>query len=423
MSALSEIEATTLKIAKQARAAAAVLRSASTRQKNDALARVATALRGQPGDQVLKANEIDVAAAEKAELSGAMLDRLRLDRARLNAVASGVDQVRALADPVGELSNARRMENGILVGRMRVPIGVIGIIYESRPNVTADAAALCVKSGNACVLRGGSEAFHSNSAISKIFYDSLEAAGLPKASAGFVPTTDRAATRVLLGLDGIIDVIIPRGGETLIRFVTEHARIPVIQHYKGVCHVFVDRDADLDMALDIAVNGKTQRPGVCNAVETILVDAACAKEFLPRLGAALDTHGVEIRGDQTVQGILPEAKPATEQDWDAEYLDLIVSVRVVEGIDGAIAHVGTHGSNHTDAIVTKNYDRAQRWVREIDSSLVLVNASTRFNDGQQLGLGAEIGISTTKLHAYGPMGLAELCTLKWVGYGEGQVRT
>jgi glutamate-5-semialdehyde dehydrogenase len=407
-------------LAQKARAASPELARAETARKDAVLRRAAAALRGPGGDPVLAANGEDVAEAVRDGLSGAMLDRLRLDRARLDGVAAGVEEVAALPDPVGAVVERRRLDNGLEIGRMRVPLGVVAIIYESRPNVTADAAALCIKSGNAVVLRGGSEAFRTNRAIASIFAAALEAEGLPPGAAAFVPTTDRAATLALLGLKDLVDVVIPRGGEALIDFVAEHAKVPVIRHYKGICHVYVDGEADLDMALAIAVNAKTQRPGVCNAMETLLVDRACADAFLPRAAAALQK--VELRGDPDVVARVPRAKPASDADWDTEHLDLILNVRVVDGLDGALAHIARHGSNHTEAIVTERRDRGERFVREVDASLVLVNASTRFNDGNQLGLGAEIGISTTKLHAYGPMGLSELCTLKWIGYGEGQIR-
>ncbi len=409
-------------LAERAKEAARILAAASTEKKNAVLQRAADALRGEPGDLVLRANEKDMAAAAEMGLSKAMLDRLKLDRKRLDGVADGVDQVKALPDPVGSVVEERVLDNGLRVSKMRAPLGLIGIIYESRPNVTADAASLCLKSGNAVLLRGGKEAFHSNTAIAKIFTDALEAEGLPAESVTLLPTTDRQATLVMIGLDGIVDMVIPRGGEGLIRFVAEHARVPVIQHYKGVCHVFVDRTADPEMALDIALNAKVQRPGVCNAMETLLVDRDIASTFLPKLGAAMGAQGVEIRADDRAASYLNGVKRATAEDWDTEHLDLILNVGVVDDIDAAIDHVAKHGSNHTEAIVTKDEANADRWLREVDASLVLVNASTRFNDGFALGLGAEIGISTTKLHAYGPMGLAELCTLKWVGQGEGQIR-
>ena len=409
-------------LAQRAKAAARVLANASTEQKNAVLRRAAEALRGPAGDRVLEANAKDMSAAREMEISKAMLDRLELDRARLDGVADGLDQVAALADPVGTVVDERVLPNGLRVGKMRAPLGLIGIIYESRPNVTADAASLCLKSGNAVLLRGGKEAFHSNTAIAEIFTRALSAEGLPPEAVTLLPTTDRQATLVMIGLDGILDMVIPRGGEGLIRFVAEHARVPVIQHYKGVCHVFVDRSADSDMALEIALNAKVQRPGVCNSMETLLVDAEVAPTFLPKLGAKMEAEGVEIHADERAAAYLNGVKRASEEDWDTEYLDLILNVGVVDGLDGALDHVAKHGSNHTEAIITEDAAHAERWLREVDASLVLVNASTRFNDGFALGLGAEIGISTTKLHAYGPMGLAELCTLKWVGQGDGQVR-
>jgi glutamate-5-semialdehyde dehydrogenase len=409
-------------LARRAKDASHVLASASTNRKNAVLRRVAQALRSEAGDRVLEANVRDMAAAEEMGLSKAMLDRLGLDRTRLDAVADGLDQVAELPDPVGTVVEERVLSNGLRVGRMRAPLGLIGIIYESRPNVTADAASLCLKSGNAVLLRGGKEAFYSNTEIAEIFTQALRDEELPPELVTLLPTTDRQATLVMIGLDGIVDMVIPRGGEGLIRFVAEHAKVPVIQHYKGVCHVFVDRSADPEMALQIALNAKVQRPGVCNSMETLLVDAGLAPTFLPRLGAAMQAEGVEIRADDRAAAHLNGVKRATDEDWDTEYLDLILNVGVVDGIDSALAHVAKHGSNHTEAIVTKDAANGDRWLREVDASLVLVNASTRFNDGFALGLGAEIGISTTKLHAYGPMGLAELCTLKWVGHGEGQIR-
>jgi glutamate-5-semialdehyde dehydrogenase len=306
---------------------------------------------------------------------------------------------------------------------MRVPLGLIAIVYESRPNVTVDAAALCFKAGNACLLRGGKEAFRTNRALAAIFERALVDEGFDPATVSLVPTLDRETMVKMIGLDGIVDLVIPRGGEGLIRFVAEHARVPVIRHYKGVCHVYVDADADAEKAIAIAVNAKTHRPGVCNAMETLLVDEEIAASFVPRVARALIERGVELRGDPRTVALVPEAKPATEADWDEEYLDLVCAVRVVDGIDGALAHVAAHGTLHTEAIVTESYTKAERWLREVDASLVLVNASTRFNDGGELGLGAEVGISTTKLHAYGPMGLAELCALKWIARGEGQIRT
>lgn len=418
MSVHEEVE----QLARRAKAAAKALAPVSTERKNAVLRRVAEALRAPESDAVLEANREDMATGEENGLSSALLDRLKLDRARLDGVAAAVEDVVKLPDPVGQMVSSRRLENGLTVGRMRAPLGLIGIIYESRPNVTVDAAALCFKAGNACLLRGGKEAWNTNRALARIFEAALEAEGLDPTTVSLLPTLEREATLAMISLDEVLDLVIPRGGEGLIRFVAENARVPVIRHYKGVCHVFVDESADLDRALAIAVNAKVQRPGVCNAMETLLVHEAVAEDFLPRLGAAFADAGVELRADARAREILPAAKMATDEDWDTEYLDLVCALKVVDGIDEAIAHVAQHGSLHTEAIVTESYSRAERWLREVDASLVLVNASTRFNDGGQLGLGAEVGISTTKLHAYGPMGLAELCTLKWVARGEGQIR-
>lgn len=410
-------------LARRAKRAARALANAEAGAKNAVLLRAAAALRGPEGDEVIAANQKDLETAAERGLSGAMVDRLRLDRARVDAIAEGVESVAALTDPVGEVLEQRKLANGLLVGRMRVPIGLIGIIYESRPNVTADAAALCIKSGNAVLLRGGSEAFHSNRAIASIFATALRQEGLPEEAACLLPTTDREATLVMISLDGIVDLVIPRGGEALIRFVSQNARVPVIQHYKGVCHVYVDGDGDIDMAEAIIVNAKVQRPGVCNAAETLLVDEAIAPLFLPRVAQTLADKKVELRANARARAIIPEAKLATEADFDTEYNDLILNVAVVDGLEGALAHIARFGSNHTEAIVTRDKAKGERFIREVDASLVLVNASTRFNDGFQLGLGAEMGISTSKLHAYGPMGLSELCTLKWIAYGDGQIRS
>ncbi len=418
-----DIKTIVTSLARSAKQASRALANADTTRKNAVLLRAAAALRGPEGDLVIAANKRDLAIAVENGLSPAMIDRLELTRPRLDAVAEGVEEVAALPDPVGELLEPRRLPNGLETSRMRIPLGLIGIIYESRPNVTADAAALCIKSGNAVILRGGSEAFHSNTAIAEIFGTALEAEGLSRDCAALLPTTAREATLTLIQLDGVVDMVIPRGGESLIRFVAENARVPVIRHYKGVCHVFIDREADLEMGVRIAINSKTHRPGVCNAMETLLVDAAVADQFLPMLASAMRGRGVHMRADARALPLLGEgADPAAAEDWDTEYLALELNVAVVNDIDDAIAHVARHGSFHTEAIVTRNPEKGKRWVREVDASLVLVNASTRFNDGHQLGLGAEMGISTTKLHAYGPMGLNELCTTKWVGYGTGQVR-
>ncbi len=413
----SEVE----RLARKAKEASRALAAVSTERKDAVLARVAGALRSEQA-AVLDANAADLAAGEEGGLSAAMLDRLRLDERRLEGVASALEAIVRLPDPVGQIVESRRLPSGLSVGRMRVPLGLIGIIYESRPNVTVDAAALCFKAGNACLLRGGKEAFSTNRALAAIFGRALADEGFDPALVTLLPTVEREATLAMIGLSGVVDLVIPRGGEGLIRFVAENARVPVIQHYKGVCHVYVDASADREKAIAIAVNAKTQRPGVCNAMETLLVDEACAEALLPPIAAALIERGVELRGDARTRALVPGAKEASEADWDEEYLDLVCAVRVVAGIEGALAHVARHGTLHTEAIVTESYGNAERWLREVDASLVAVNASTRWNDGGELGLGAEVGISTTKLHAYGPMGLAELCALKWIARGEGQVR-
>jgi glutamate-5-semialdehyde dehydrogenase len=352
-----------------------------------------------------------------------MLDRLALTDKVIDSMVAGLQEVAALPDPVGEVDEMIRRPNGLMVGRMRIPLGVIGMIYESRPNVTVDAAALCLKAGNAVILRGGSEAIHSNLALAKVLQDALASENIDPAAVQVIPVADREAVNVLLSLEDYIDLIIPRGGEGLIRFVAENSRIPVLKHYKGVCHVFVDADADLDMAVNIVLNGKCQRPGVCNATETLLVHKDIAEAFLPLVAAKLVAAGVELRGCPKTREILPEIKVAVEEDWPAEFLDLILAVRVVDDLDAAMDHIAQYGSQHTEVIVTKSYANGQRFIKEVDASAVMVNASTRFSDGGQFGLGAEIGISTTKLHAYGPMGLKELTTRKFIVYGDGQVRT
>jgi len=417
-----DIAAQVRSIALDAKRASRVLASASTARKNAVLARVAGALRGGEGQDVLDANERDMGAAQDANLSAAMLDRLRLDRPRLLAIASDLEAVMRLPDPVGQVESLRTLESGISAGRMSVPLGLIAMIYESRPNVTADAAALCIKSGNACILRGGKEAFCSAQALAQLFEAALVAEGLPSSAVALLPTTQREATLALLSLDGIVDLAIPRGGEGLIRFVVENARVPVIKHYKGVCHVYVDQSADYDKAERILVNAKVQRPSACNSAETLLVDRAIAHTYLPRLCKAVTDRKVELHGCPDTLALFPKARAISDGDYDTEYTDFVLNVRVVDGLDGALDHIAKHGSQHTEAIVTEHYGHAQRFLREVDASAVMVNASTRFNDGGQLGLGAEIGISTSKLHAYGPMGLAELCTKKWVVYGDGQVR-
>jgi glutamate-5-semialdehyde dehydrogenase len=409
-------------LARAARAASRVVARAPASQRHRALTAIAAAVRGN-ADAILAANRRDLDAAAAREMAPAMIDRLRLDPRRLAAIASAVDEIAAQPELVGRLEREEVRPNGLRLARMRIPLGVIGIIYEARPNVTVDAAALCLKAGNACILRGGSEAFHSNQALGAAVAAGLEAAGLPATAVQMVPSTDRDAIRALVALDGLIDLVIPRGGEGLIRFVAEHARVPVIKHYKGVCHLYVHAAADLEMALALADNGKVSRPGVCNAVETILVDRAIAPAFVPRLVAHLGERGVEIRGDADVQRLGGAVvRAATDDDWDAEYLELIVAMAVVDDLDGAIAHIERHGSDHTEAIVTTDDAAAARFLTEVGSSTVMHNASTRFADGGELGLGAEIGISTTRLHAYGPMGAEGLTTCKFVVRGTGQIR-
>jgi glutamate-5-semialdehyde dehydrogenase len=376
----------------------------------------------QNQERLMKENRKDVAAAERARLSAALIDRLRLTPSVIQGMAEGLREVARLPDPVGEIIRMWKRPNGLMVGRMRIPLGVIGIIYESRPNVTADASGLCLKSGNSVILRGGSEAFHSNQAIGQVLRDVLVETGLPREAIQIFPHTEREAIREMLQLEGEIDLVIPRGGEELIRFVTRHSKIPVIKHYKGVCHVFVDETADLEMASRVCLNAKVQRPGVCNAMETLLVHQKVADRFLPRVAKTLQKEGVELRGCSQTRKILSHIKEALEEDWTQEYLDLILSIKIVKGIEGAVEHIARYGSSHTEAIITSDYQNAQRFLREVNSSCVLVNASTRFNDGFELGLGAEIGISTSKLHAFGPMGLEELTTTKFIVYGEGQVR-
>jgi len=419
---VTEIGIQMAEMGRQARQASTILARISTDAKNRALVAMADALLTNR-EFLIRENSLDVERARQDGLSGAMIDRLTLSETTIRGIARGITEVAALPDPVGNIASLWRRPNGLTVGRMRIPLGVIGIIYESRPNVTADAAALCLKSGNAVILRGGSEAIHSNLAICLIIRSVLRDLSLPEDAIQVVPVTDREAVYELLQLVESIDVIIPRGGEELIRAVVRDSKIPVIKHYKGVCHIFVDESANLDMAVRICVNAKTQRPGVCNAMESLLVHEAIAPLFLPAAAGPLRKAGVTIRGCQRTRAILPDAEEAIEADWYREYLELILSVRVVSNLDEAIAHIEKYGSLHTEAIVTESYERAQRFLREVNSSTVLVNASTRFSDGFELGLGAEIGISTTKLHAFGPMGLEELTTTKFIVYGNGQVRT
>ncbi len=404
--------------AKRASRQLAVARGAA---KNAWLVGSAAAVR-QRGDELLSANARDVEAAPAAGLSAAAIDRLTLNGKRIEELAQGLCDVAALPDPIGEVISSSRRPNGLEVRQVRVPLGVIFMIYESRPNVTADAAALCVKSGNAVILRGGKEAINTNRAIHRILAAELPAHGLPEHSVQLVTTTDRAAVGELLGLPQFIDLAIPRGGESLIRRVVADAKMPVLKHYQGNCHVYVDARCDLEMAVNIIRNAKVQRPGVCNAAETLLVHRAIAAEFLPRAAEVLTREGVEMRGDPVACQIVPGMKVAHPSDWDTEFLDLILAIAVVESIDQAIDHITRHGSGHTDAIVTNDFAAAQRFINEVDSSAVMVNASTRFNDGGQLGLGAEIGISTDKIHARGPCGLRELTSTKWIVLGEGHIR-
>ncbi len=406
-------------VAAQRAARAVAKASAATRQA--ALLEVAAAVDRRRA-AILAASSDDVERG-KAHLAPAMLDRLRLDDRRLDAMVAAVREIAAAPELLGKVEHRELRPNGLEVQRVRIPLGVIAMIYEARPNVTTDAAALCLKAGNACILRGGSEAIGANRELAAAIAEGLAAAGLPAAAVSLLPSTDRGAIAELVKLDGLVDVVIPRGGEGLIRYVVEHARIPVIKHYKGVCHVYVHAAAELERALAIAENAKVQRPGVCNAMETLLVDRAIAAEFLPRLVERLGGR-VELRGDETVQELGgPSIRPATENDWYAEYLDLILAVRVVDGFDAAVAHIERYGSNHTEAIVSDDLQVAERFVREIDSSTVIINASTRFADGGELGLGAEIGISTSRLHAYGPMGAEGLTTTKFVVRGNGQIRS
>jgi glutamate-5-semialdehyde dehydrogenase len=412
-------------LAESSRAGARVLARAPTRQKDEALRAGADALTRR-ARKILSENRADLAAARKAGQGAAFLDRLALDPGRIEAMARSLREVASLPDPVGEVTSSWRRPNGLSVKKVRIPLGVVLMIYEARPNVTVDAAGLCVKSGNAVVLRPGSDALRSSTALAEAFGEGLEAAGLPREAAQVVPTTDREATFALLQLDDLLDLAIPRGGPSLIRAVAERSRVPVVKHYQGVCHLFLDASAPVEQAVALAVNGKVQRPGVCNALECLLVHRGAAAKLLPPVGRALSGAGVELRCDPTSLTILRRAGvgavAAKPEDFGREFLDLVLAVRVVPGIDGALAHIARYGSEHTEAILTRDLESARRFEREVIASAVMVNASTRFNDGGELGLGAEIGISTTKLHAFGPMGLAELTAQKYVVEGDGQVR-
>lgn len=409
------------KAAKQARLASRQIAKLGSTEKNSLLHEIADQLQ-QHTSEILVANEMDLANGRQQGLDAAMLDRLFLSVERIKGIADAVLEIASQADPVGAISEINRMPSGIQVGKMRIPLGVIAMIYESRPNVTIDAAALCLKAGNAVVLRGGKEALHSNLALAKCIHSALQKQGLDPAIVTVVPDPDRKVMNELMTLNNHIDLIIPRGGEGLIRFVSENSRIPVIQHYKGVCHLYVNKAADLRKALDLLENGKTQRTGVCNSLETLLVDSEIASTFLPLAALLLSKHGVKVHAcDQSI-GYFDGAISAIEDDWHAEYLALEIAVRVVDNFDGAVAHIEAYGSGHTEVIVSQNYSATQRFIREVDSAVVMANASSRFSDGGELGLGAEIGISTSKLHAYGPMGAKSLTTEKFIVLGEGEIR-
>ncbi len=416
-----DIKAFVLEKAHEAKSGARSLATASSQLKNDVLIAMADALQAKSAELIAE-NAKDIAYAEGKGLTKAMIDRLTLNEQRVQEMANGLREVAQLPDPVGEISSMRQRPNGMTVGRMRVPIGVIAMIYESRPNVTADASSLCLKTGNAAILRGGSEAIHSNRIIVKTMQEVARKFGLHPGIITYLDAHGHEAVLEMIKLEGLIDLVIPRGGEGLIRTVTENSRIPVLKHYKGVCHVFVDRDADLKMAENICLNAKAQRPGTCNAMETLLVDEAVAKKFLPKMLRKYAAAGVTVKGCPATRAIWPEAKKITKADYAREYLDLVVNVRIVKDMQEAMDHIAEYGSLHTDAIVTDDYAKAMRFIREVDSSAVLINASTRLNDGFQFGLGAEIGISTDKIHARGPMGLEELTCTKFVVFGNGNIR-
>ena len=408
-------------VGRQARAASRLVAKANTATKNRALTLTADAIE-RDAERLLAANARDLAAAHEKKLDPPLIDRLTLSKKSLAEVADGLRQIAQLPDPIGEISELKQQPSGIKVGRMRVPLGVIAIIYESRPDVTADAAGLCIKAGNACILRGGSEAIHSNQAIAACVHEGLKAAGLPETAVQVIETTDRAAVGELLRMNEYVDIVVPRGGKGLIERVMRESRIPMIKHLDGVCHVYIDDKADLDKAVRVADNAKTQRLGTCNTMETLLVARGIADRVLPKLAKIYQDKGIELRGDDATRKLVPGIKAATEEDWYTEYLAAILAVRVVDGLDQAIEHIARYGSQHTDAIVTEDKARADRFLREVDSSSVIVNASTRFADGYEYGLGAEIGISTDKLHARGPVGLEGLTSLKWVVFGDGEIR-
>ena len=410
-----------LQLGKQAKAAARRLAVLSSKDKDHALQLMADRLEAQSAF-LIEENQNDLDSAKKAGISGSVLDRIALTPGRVQAMAKGLRDVAALPDPVREIVKMWRRPNGLQVGKMRIPLGVIGIIYEARPNVTADAAALCLKSGNAVILRGGSEAHHSNQAIGKVLQSACAETPVPQNAIQVVQSTARALVHELLQLESYIDLIIPRGGEELIRAVVANSKVPVIKHYKGVCHIYVDVDAELEMAERICMNAKVQRPSVCNAMETLLVHEAVASKFLPPLVTKYQAAGVEIRGCDKTCALVPGINRANNEDWTTEYLDLILAIRIVEDMDQAIAHIEQYGSEHTESIITTDYQTSRKFIDRVNSSAVMVNASTRFNDGAELGLGAEIGISTSKIHAFGPMGLEELTTTKFIVFGDGQIR-
>jgi glutamate-5-semialdehyde dehydrogenase len=416
------IESTITEMAKEARAASMEIARCPSNKKNKVLLKIADKIE-EKAAYIQEENQKDLAMAKEMGLSDAMMDRLTVTDATVTSMAKGLREVSRLHDPVGSTSKSWLRPNGLEVSRMRIPLGVIGIIYESRPNVTIDAAGLCLKAGNAVILRGGSEALHSNQTLARIISQALAETGLPEKAVQVVPIRDREAVKILLNQEEFIDLIIPRGGEGLIRFVVENSTIPVLKHYKGVCHIYIDDGADLEMARNICFNAKVQRPGVCNSMETMLVHRSISQEFLPKMAERFIKAGVEIRGCPETCRILPDARKADPADWPEEYIDLVLAVKIVKDMDQAISHITNYSSSHTEAIVTGDYNRARRFVRDVDSSVVLVNASTRFNDGGELGLGAEIGISTSKLHAFGPMGVEELTTTKFIVFGDGQIRT
>lgn len=405
----------------EARSASRHIARASTAEKNRALRIAASVLRREKA-ALLSANALDVSSAQSAGQDDAFIDRLTLTDASIESMAQGLEQIAELPDPVGEITDLVRRPSGIEVGRMRVPLGVVAIIYESRPNVTADAAGLCLKSGNACILRGGSESIHSNQFIARALHEGLSGAGLPASAIQVLNVTDRTAVGILVSMSGFVDVVVPRGGKSLIERVSREARVPVLKHLHGVCHTFIDASADLDMAIKVSINAKTQRYGTCNTMETLLVHESIAVRALPPLCAIYRDKGVELRGDETARALVPFMNQASEEDWHTEYLSPILSVRIVPSLDAAMDHIAQYGSAHTDAIITNDWNNANRFLREVDSSSVMVNASTRFADGFEYGLGAEIGISTDKLHARGPVGLEGLTSQKFIVLGNGQIR-